>query len=165
MKRKVLLFSIICVGIIAYLIGCSKSPSPGYYACSPLPPEKDSTALLEFAGKNGIVPTKDSTGLYFEIIDTGSGPPPTLNSKIFVTYVGKLMNGATFDSLGNSANSGFILNQLILGWQIGLPKILKGGRIKLLVPSALAYGCSGSPDGRIPADTPLYFDITLVDVE
>jgi len=51
---------------------------------------------------------------------------------------------------------------LIAGWQIGLPLIHKGGEIKLIVPSSLAYGCGNGP---LPANSILYFDIHLVDVQ
>jgi FKBP-type peptidyl-prolyl cis-trans isomerase len=54
------------------------------------------------------------------------------------------------------------LNQLIAGWQIGLPKIGVGGRIQLFIPSAYAWGCTGY--GAIPADAPVFFDIELLAV-
>jgi FKBP-type peptidyl-prolyl cis-trans isomerase len=40
----------------------------------------------------------------------------------------------------------------------------KGGHMKMVVPSSLAYGCTGIP-GVIPPNTPLYFDIVLVNVQ
>jgi hypothetical protein len=66
------------------------------------------------------------------------------------------MNGTTFDS---SNNVTLPLNALIEGFKIGLPLIGIGGRIKLIIPSSLAYGCQGG--GSIPSNSPLYFDITL----
>jgi FKBP-type peptidyl-prolyl cis-trans isomerase len=53
---------------------------------------------------------------------------------------------------------------VIDGWKIGLPLIKKGGRIKLIIPSALAYSCTGAGTS-IPPNTPLYFDVTLNDVK
>jgi len=142
--------------------GCKKSYDPGYSNCTPVPVDNDSAALLKFASDHDIKPTRDSSGLYYEIQGFGSGPGPKGTSAVYVTYVGKLMDGTTFDSVGNSTTTGWILNTLIQGWQIGLPKIYSGGRIKLLIPSALAYTCSGSADGRIPRNAPVYFDVTLV---
>ncbi|MGC8000340.1 FKBP-type peptidyl-prolyl cis-trans isomerase, partial [Salmonella enterica] len=55
------------------------------------------------------------------------------------------------------------LNGLIEGWVIGIPLIKEGGSIRLLVPSALAYGCEGR--SVIPGNTPLFFEVTLVDVQ
>ena len=58
--------------------------------------------------------------------------------------------------------TGWTLGSLIPGWQIGLPLIQKGGEIKLIVPSSLAYGCGSGP---LPPNSVLYFDIHLVDVQ
>jgi len=52
------------------------------------------------------------------------------------------------------------LNGLIKGWQYGLPKIKSGGCIKLLIPSALGYSCTGY-GSSIPPDAPLYYDVYL----
>ncbi|MEQ1623714.1 MAG: FKBP-type peptidyl-prolyl cis-trans isomerase, partial [Sediminibacterium sp.] len=82
---------------------------------------------------------------------------------VYVTYSGKLLNGTEFDKGTNPSLTGWTLNQLIDGWKIGLPLLKKGGKIKLVVPSSLAYGCSGS--GSIPSNSPLYFEISLVDVQ
>jgi len=163
MKNFVL--ALIGIGLFFFIGSCAKSAEPGYITCTGPKPAQDSTALLAYASANGITPTLDTTGLYYEIIDSGAGVRPTLNSKIFVTFVGKLMTGFTFDSVGNSASTNYLLSNLIQGWQIGIPKIMKGGHIKLLIPSAFGYGCAGSSSGTIPPNSPLYYDIQLVDVQ
>jgi len=43
-----------------------------------------------------------------------------------------------------------------------VPYIKKGGKIKLLIPSALGYGSNAA--GSIPANSVLIFDIELLDV-
>lgn len=55
------------------------------------------------------------------------------------------------------------LKDHIMGWQLGLPLITKGGRIKLYIPSRLAFGSVGIP-GRIPPNAILICDITLIDI-
>ena len=160
MKRILLVVS--CVGVLAYINSCNKKNDPGFSSCTPVPVAQDSTALLKFANDHHITPVKDPSGLYYEITSFGSGPGPSLTSTVYVTYVGKLMDGSTFDSVGNSTNTGWVLNTLIDGWQIGLPKIYSGGHIKLLIPSALAYKCAGFGSGRVPPDAPVYYDVMLV---
>ena len=71
------------------------------------------------------------------------------------------MDDKVFDSLITPLASGWPLSTLIDGWKIGLPLIKKGGHIKLVIPSSLAYGCSGY--GTIPPNTPIFFDINLID--
>lgn len=137
---------------------CAKSKS-----CSPKSVSSEASQMQAFATANGIMSTVHSSGLYYEIITPGTGAAATINSTIFITYTGQLLDGTIFDQQNNSAVTGWPLNQLVEGWRIGIPLIKKGGRIKLIVPSAMAYGCSGY--GTIPGNTILYFDISLVDVQ
>jgi FKBP-type peptidyl-prolyl cis-trans isomerase FkpA len=132
-------------------------------ACSPNSPASETNQMNAYCAGNGITPTIHPTGLFYQIINPGSGPTASANSTIFITYVGKLEDGTVFDQQANSALTGWPLNQLIEGWRIGIPLIQKGGQIKLVVPSSMAYGCSGY--GTIPGDAILFFDITLVNVQ
>jgi len=158
---KKILTLLASLGILLYFISCNKNNTPGYISCTDPTPAADSSALLGFAKANAITPTADTSGLYYQIIQQGSGSTPTGTSKITVNYVGKYMNGDYFDSTTSPVT--FQLDSLITGWQYGLPKIQASGHIKLLVPSALAFGCSGS--GIIPPNSPLYFDVTLLNVK
>jgi FKBP-type peptidyl-prolyl cis-trans isomerase FkpA len=72
-----------------------------------------------------------------------------------------LLNGTVFDGTTTQPIS-FKLGQVISGWQIGIPLIQKGGKIRLLIPSGLAYGPDGQ--GPIPGNAVLDFDIELLDV-
>ena len=118
-------------------------------------------AMQTFATANSINTTRHSSGLYYEVTNPGTGTIPTINSTVSVRYVGKLLNGTVFDSQTTSTVT-FPLSGVIAGWQIGIPLIAKGGSIKLIIPSALAYGCNGV--GTIPPDSILYFEVDLVDV-
>ena len=123
--------------------------------------QSEQAAILAYAAANGITATANGSGFYYEIINPGSGPAPTLNSQVSVRYTGKLLDGTVFDSQTGAAIT-FPLGNTIFGWQLGLPLIQKGGTIKLIIPSSLAYGCRGQ--GSIPSNAILYFEIQLVDV-
>ena len=127
-------------------------------SCSGPKAVADSGQLLAFAKKYGINPVADTSWLYYEVINPGSGSSPSASSKVFVRYAGRFMDGTYFDS--SVVSTRYSMDSLIKGWQYGLPKIKAGGQIKLLVPSALAYGCLGVA-GAIPANAPLYFNIYL----
>lgn len=160
MKKAVTILT--CLGFCLYLIGCIKNGTPGYSSCTGTTAAYDSSVLMAFAKDYGITAVVDSTSwIYYQIINQGTGATPTGTSKITVNYVGKYMNGNDFDSTTSPVT--FQLDSLITGWQYGLKKIQAGGRIKLLIPSALAFGCTGS--GQIPPNSPLYFDITLLSVQ
>jgi FKBP-type peptidyl-prolyl cis-trans isomerase FkpA len=164
MHKTSLLFIALIILTFIVAASCGKSSS-GSTPCSDIVPTADSSALLNFARNSGISPVKDTTGLYYQIIAQGSGAAPTDNSIIFVTYTGTRMDGTIFDSTTNATKTGFQLGTLIPGWRIGLPKIQVGGHIKLLIPSAYAYGCAGSGNGAIAPNSPLYFDVTLVSTQ
>jgi FKBP-type peptidyl-prolyl cis-trans isomerase FkpA len=130
-------------------------------ACTNESPYADTSALLKYAG-DSIKTTMDTTGLLYQIIDSGSGAHPTLASTMTVSYVARLMDNFIFDSLTNSNLGGGTLGGLIFGWRYGMPKIGAGGEIKLLIPSAYAWGCTGY--NLVPPNAPVYFDIKLLSV-
>jgi FKBP-type peptidyl-prolyl cis-trans isomerase FkpA len=157
------LFFVFFVAGIAVFLGCGKD-LPNVAPCSNKSPFADSAALLQFAHDSSIQVTRDSSGLYYQILDSGnSSQKPIFSSNVTVTYVARLMTGAIFDSATNSTLNGYAVYRLIMGWQIGLPKIGVGGHIKMLVPSDYGYGCTGYPP-FVPGDAPLYFDVKLLGV-
>jgi len=164
MKTALIPFLAIC--LCAFSIqSCQVNYEPGSYSCTNLDPSVEAPAMLKFAADNGITPVKDSSGLLYEIIAQGTGQTPTFSSRVYVTYTAQLMDGTIFDSTGSSSTKDFLLSEAIKGWQIGLPKIQTNGHIKLIIPSALGYGCAGAMSGRIPPNSPLYYDIILVSVQ
>jgi FKBP-type peptidyl-prolyl cis-trans isomerase len=84
-----------------------------------------------------------------------------------VHYVGYLPDGTVFDqSWGKETGPfAFVLgaHDVIDGWDQGLAGVKIGERRHLLIGSDLAYGSTGS-GGAIPPDTPLAFDVDIVDI-
>jgi len=154
--KKVLLIALLPV----LMLGCVKSASTG--TCTNATPASEEAQIIAFCNTNGIVYQKDSSGIYYQIIDPGTAPAPNQNSTISVTYVAKYLDGTILDQTTTPIVSP--LSSLIEGWRIGIPLIAKGGHIKMVVPSSLCYGCAGIP-GSIPGNAILYCDITLVDVQ
>lgn len=137
--------------------GCSKQKQ----GCMPVKPEAEEPQILTYTASDSIPAAKHSSGIYYEIINPGSGAAPSQNSNVTVTYIGKLLNGTVFDK--STSPVSFNLADVIEGWQIGIPLIKKGGRIKLFIPSAYGYGCNGS--GSIPPNSVLFFDVSLLNVQ
>ncbi len=113
------------------------------------------TAMTNFCTANNISYTTHPSGILYQIIKPGSATKPNLCETISMTYTGTLLNGTKFDS----GTISYPLSQLIVGWQIAVPLVGKGGQIKVVIPSSLGYGSQSV--GSIPANSPLFFDIIL----
>ena len=124
--------------------------------------QSEDAAMLAFASSNAMTVAQHSSGMYYQILATGSGATPTNSSNISVKYTGKRLDGSVFDQ-ATTATALYPLAGFIPGWQLGIPLIKKGGMIRLIIPSSLAYGCQGG--GTIAGNTILYFEIELVDVQ
>jgi FKBP-type peptidyl-prolyl cis-trans isomerase FkpA len=133
-------------------------------SCDPKTPQSEAAAMQTYATAQGITATVDaSSGLFYEIISPGNSTKPTVNSRIFIRYTGKLLDGTVFDQQADHTQTGWFLGGLIPGWQLGLQLIGEGGQIKLIIPSSLAYGCRDN--GPIPGNSVLFFDVQLIDVQ
>lgn len=102
-----------------------------------------------------------------QITDTveGTGDAVIPGATITAHYTGALAkDGTIFQSsrdMGQPLTFG--LNQVITGWQTGVPGMKVGGTRRLVIPAVLAYGES-SPAPNIPANSDLVFDIELVSI-
>lgn len=134
----------------------SYDPTPQFKA--------DTTAIAAFVKTNNIPAIKDASGIFYQIIAPGTGNVSYLASTmISADYEGKLLNGTIFDGTKGTPAT-FKLGNVILGWQFGIQKIQKGGKIRLIIPSYYAYGTQ-SPSPSVPANSVLDFTITLTDVQ
>jgi FKBP-type peptidyl-prolyl cis-trans isomerases 1 len=140
--------------MILVLAGCSNKDNE--IKCTSA--AEDDATMQAYITNNDVNATKHASGLYYEIIDQGSGPTPTINSTVKAKYTGKFTNNTQFD--GGEAS--FPLSGVIEGWQIGIPLINQGGIIRLIIPPYLGYGCA--PYRSIPGNSVLVFDVELVEV-
>jgi len=118
--------------------------------------------LAENATQPGVKQT--SSGLQYVIINAGEGRSPKATDSVKVNYRGTLLNGTEFDSsYKRNEPIEFPLNGVIKGWTEGLQLIKEGGKIKLFIPSNLAYGSRGA-GGLIGPDETLIFEVELLKV-
>lgn len=122
--------------------------------------EKERKQIEDYVSAHNLKGQFTSSGLYYTIDDAGSGGNPGSNSTVTVEYTGTLLNGSKFDGTTTGKPIEFGLGQVIQGWQEGIPKFQKGGKGKLIIPSALGYGKSNLPG--IPRNSVLVFDVYLV---
>jgi FKBP-type peptidyl-prolyl cis-trans isomerase len=124
--------------------------------------EAGNAFLAENGKKQGVV-TLPSGLQYLRIIE-GSGPNPTLRDRVKVHYHGTLSDGTVFDSSVNRGKPAtFGVNQVIKGWQEGIPLMSAGAKYRLFIPSHLAYGNQGTGP-KIKGGSTLIFDVELFEI-
>jgi FKBP-type peptidyl-prolyl cis-trans isomerase len=108
---------------------------------------------------------KLETGVLVHILDKNeSGQRPTRSSTVKVHYQGTLPDGTVFDSTLTEDPVTFPLAQVIPGWRDGLLKMREGETAVLGIPPEQAYGLEGTPDGRIPGGSTIFFKVQLLNV-
>ncbi|BCD84176.1 peptidyl-prolyl cis-trans isomerase [Pseudomonas solani] len=120
--------------------------------------------FLEENGKREGV-TTTASGLQYEIVQAAKGAQPKATDVVTVHYEGKLTDGTVFDSsIQRGSPIDLPVNGVIPGWVEGLQLMHVGEKVKLYIPSELAYG-EQSPSPAIPANSVLVFDLELIGIK
>merc|ERR1719192_328997 len=122
---------------------------------------KDKAA--KYAATPGKTPKRTvKGGVQVEDLKEGSGPEVKAGNLVGMHYEGKLSsNNKQFDAcqapskpLKFKVGTG----QVIKGWDVGLMGMKVGGKRKLTIPAAMAYGKEGNPPD-IPPNSTLVFEV------
>jgi FKBP-type peptidyl-prolyl cis-trans isomerase FkpA len=119
----------------------------------------DNRIIQEFITRNSLTAMKDSSGVYYNISVAGTGSDViNKSSTIKAKYTGRLLSGTVFDS---STDGTFttLVSGVIPGWGKVLPKLTKGSKVRMFIPSRLGYGTAAN--GSIPANSVLDFDLEV----
>lgn len=141
-KRGILLLTGLVLVAFLILGGCKKTKDTG-----PTQADLDHEAIVQYVADNNIDGQFTESGLFYKIIEPGNDKHPVYGSTITVSYKGYYLDGKVLDEASFYSEKLF---KLIAGWKEGLPMIGEGGKIKLIIPSQMAYN-----------NGVLVFDITL----
>ena len=101
-------------------------------------------------------------------LTVGDGDEATPGAKVTVHYVGvSFLTGEQFDASwdrGQPFEFKLGKGQVIPGWDQGIAGMKVGGRRRLTIPSAMAYGARGAGDAIKPHE-PLVFVVDLLAVD
>lgn len=112
---------------------------------------------------------KTESGIYFKVLEKGTGSSVKKGSKVTCEYIGYLPTGEVFDAskkfhpqghepLEFSVGAG----EMIPGFDEMVLQMKVGETRKMVIPPELAYGQYGIPQAGIPGNSYICFDVTLV---
>lgn len=127
--------------------------------------EIDKAIIKKYLVDNAIADiTVHPKGLSYRILAPGTGAAPKLTDKILVAYTASILGAKSpFETITAEQAVSLDLSGLMEGWQIGLPLITKGGQIRMIIPSTLAYK-DFQQGSQIPPNSILDYTVTLVDI-
>jgi FKBP-type peptidyl-prolyl cis-trans isomerase FkpA len=106
------------------------------------------------------------SGLIYRTLKPGTGASPKGTDVVSVHYHGTLPDGKVFDSsVQRGQPAEFAVNQVIACWSEGVQHMKVGEKAKLVCPSDIAYGDTGTPDGTIPPGATLVFEVELLGIK
>lgn len=125
----------------------------------------------EFAGP-GIPPVEGETtttdsGLVYIETAAGSGDTPAEGDIATMQLVGMLDDGTVFVDTyvdGQPIIANLTDEDLFPGWKEGVLLMKPGGKARLVIPPALAFGSEGA-GGVIPPDATITMDVELISIE
>ena len=116
-------------------------------------------------------PASQPSGLKVIDVKMGTGAVAKPGEQVTVHYTGWLYEhgakGKKFDSSvdrGQPFSFGLGAGNVIPGWDQGVAGMKVGGKRTLIIPPDLGYGAGGTPDGTIPPNATLIFDVELLKV-
>lgn len=173
MLKHSLLFGILLI----LIVGCGGSED--------VDPEtqlaRDLSLIDQYVAEEGLDVDIAESGIRYVIRNEGNGNFPQAGEIVRVEYEVFLLNGTFVDtSIEQTARDNNAFNEqrdyapfqfriggggVIEGFDLGTRLLSLGGNGTFLLPSALAYGNSGTPSGSVPANASLIFNITLVEID
>ncbi len=124
----------------------------------------DKKLITQSITQNKTDAKQEHNGIYYTMMKDGTGRQVSVNDTVVAYYKGYLyQNDSVFDQTKDKPAT-FPLNRLIRGWQIGVPLCKVGGKIKLIIPSNLAYSIR-TRAAKIPPNSILVFEIEIVEAK
>ena len=116
--------------------------------------------LNENAKNNDVI--EHRSGIQYKIIKDASGSKPEPTEWVRIHYVGKLIDGTTFDSSYTRGETAvFQVNRVVPGFSQGLQLMSPGAKYQIFVPGQLGFGSGDGPGGPMAV---MIFQIELLEI-
>lgn len=121
----------------------------------------DEAKIKAYIQKNNIPAVKDPSGFYYQILEQGTGGPLLNKDSIFYTTTIKSLTGTTYLSPAAYTNEANYLGYVSpAAYRTALYTINRGGKVRIIIPSKLAFGKNGS--GNIPSNEVIVSEISVL---
>ena len=116
--------------------------------------------LNENAKNNDVI--EHRSGIQYKIIKDAAGSKPEPTDLVRIHYVGKLIDGTTFDSSYTRGETAvFPVNRVVPGFSQGLQLMSPGAKYQIFIPGQLGYGSGDGPGGPMAV---MIFQIELLEI-
>jgi peptidylprolyl isomerase len=163
MKRILPITAVLLISFLAFAFVLSKGKDKGKPAASA------DGVVRTYKSKpvKSPVLVKLSDGIEYTITAKGNGKLlPVHGSTLKIMYVGKLTNDTVFDASYKHNNEPLPFHlgkhEVIDGWDSVLRFAHAGDKISMTIPPKYGYGAR--PNGNIPANSTLKFDVEVIDI-
>ncbi|MBC7862125.1 MAG: FKBP-type peptidyl-prolyl cis-trans isomerase [Bacteroidia bacterium] len=106
--------------------------------------------------------------LYFERYTTTADSMVKPGKTVTLTYKGMYLSGQVFDEVKEAKpltiNYGYE-GQMLRGIEKVMRRLRKGENAKIIIPSHLGFGEYGSSNGTVPPNTPVVYEVKIIDVK
>jgi FKBP-type peptidyl-prolyl cis-trans isomerase len=125
--------------------------------------EKDS--IHAFVVHQGWPMIETNTGMYYQVLKKGDGAVIKNGDRVDVSFSVFLLDGTLCYQNVPANPVSFEVGQdhVETGLHQLMPMITEGSHVRVILPSHLAFGFTGDSQ-RIPGDSPLYYDLTVLRV-
>ncbi|TKB99612.1 hypothetical protein FA045_11915 [Pedobacter cryotolerans] len=153
MLKKYTLYCLALLSIVILFSACEKE----YESIESI----DDAKIQAYIKQNNLTMTKDPTGFYYQILEPGTGDVILNKDSIFFNLNVQSLTGTTY-----FATAKYIPEATYLGYvspasyRLALNGIKRGGKVRVILPSYLAYGKNGS--GPIPSNEVISTTITVL---
>ncbi len=130
--------------------------------------QQDQNKIINYAIDRSLDVQATRSGLFYQIIEPGSGDTLRWGDRVRVHYRGYFLNSQEFDSsYKRNKPLEFYIGNMIDGWNEALEMMQPGTKAILLLPAHLGYGEKGLRDGNgkilVPPNEVLAFEMEVLE--
>ncbi len=149
--RKITTYTLALLGILVIFNSCKKE----YETIQSI----DDAKIQAYIKKNNLTMTKDPSGFYYQLVTQGTGAPMLTKDSVLYNLSISSLSGQNYYTTADFHNEGTYLGYLSPeSYRIALAGVNRGGKVRVILPSYLAYGKNGT--SAVPSNEVIVSEIS-----